>query len=100
MIRRTVPGHTRAATLPIICLVGLTFAGAWFFTPVRWWMMWDIIALILGLFIIDQSTHLQQEAHSEPAPTGFERLLQDHYALSWLAGAAIVVGATLHAARF
>ena len=98
---RTVPGHAMAATLPIACLIGLTFALAWFLGwPVRWWLMWELVVFLIGVFIIDQSTHLQQEAHKDPPPTALERFLQDHRVYSWIIGGILIIGSVLHAACF
>jgi uncharacterized membrane protein HdeD (DUF308 family) len=68
------PGHAKAITW-IIALIAafVVFARTGNLVQVL-----GILVLIKGMFLADQATHLDQEAHSEPAPTSLERFLQ-HY---------------------
>lgn len=94
-----IPGHAKAITwlLALIALV-VTYARTG-----NWIQVAGALVFIVGIFIADQATHLAQKAHSEPAPTLFERWLQKHKAIAIFAGCLLLVlglGMLLPAASF
>lgn len=84
---KTIPGHARAITW-VIALITVFVVYA---RTGNWIQVFGVLLFIKGMFLVDQATHLDQEAHSDPAPTAIERFLQRHKWTGIFVGFVLVV---------
>ncbi len=85
-----LPGHFTAVTIGLMFVLGM----------VAWWSGADITrilglyGMLIGIFFADQSMHLAQEAHNDPAPTAIERWMQRRRWLAFVLGFMIAAVST------
>lgn len=86
-MKNTIPGHFKAITWVLILIASFVV----YSRTGNWTQVIGGILIIKGMFLADQATHLDQEAHSHPAPTSIERFLQKHKWTGILAGIILMV---------
>ncbi len=82
-----IPGHVRAHTL-WVCILLMTVVG---FTTHSILAVVGVALLVLGMFLGDQATHLNQENHQGIQPTWIENQQQKHRWLFVLLGSLLAV---------
>ena len=91
-MKNIIPGHVAAFTW----MLALVVTGTVLWAGGDWVKVIGGLLLVKGAYLGDQATHLNQEAHSDPAPTWIEQMQQRHRILFVLIGLILAgVGAFL-----
>jgi len=80
-MRTIIPGHAIAFTwilIVVVCGASLWKSGIY--------QAFGMLLIIIGAFFGDQATHLNQEAHRDPAPTWLEKKMQMNKGLFQIIG--------------
>lgn len=85
---KEIPGHMRVCTIPL-AIVLMIVAGA---ATGSLLAVLGILVMVLGGFVTNQTVHLHQPAHADPAPTWIERGMQKNP--TWYLLGGIMLAAT------